>query len=183
MRGWAFALAGLIAAPALAADTGANVAVAQVAHGFYTAYRALPAGGGVSGAVARATLLPFLSPALGKLLAEAEAAEALWAKKTKGEVPPLVEGDPFTSNFEGATWFKIGVCAGDANAGHCAVALSYGAAPYKPTDWTDTTLFVMTKDGWRLDDIVYGGTWDFANKGRLTELLANTIEQSKGPAD
>ena len=51
-----------------------------------------------------------MSPALNKLLAEGAAAEARFAAKVKG-APPLIEGDIFTSLFEGATAWKLGACA------------------------------------------------------------------------
>ena len=154
-----------------------------VVEGFYTAYRALPAGGGIPDGDGRATLAPFLSPALNKLLSDADHAETVYAKATNGESPPLIEGDPFSSLFEGATGFDVGKCQGDVKAQQCVVDLVYDDKSAKPTNWQDTADVVMTDQGWRVDDIEFGGTWDFANKGRLTELLKNTIEESKSAAE
>ena len=161
----------------------AGVAPDHAVDGFYAAYRALPAGGGVPDEDARATLAPFISPALNKLLSEADAAETAYAKATNGESPPLIEGDPFSSLFEGATGYEVGKCEGDAQEQQCVVDLVYDDKSAKPTKWQDTADVVMTEKGWRVDDIEFGGTWDFANKGRLTELLKAAIDESKKPVE
>jgi len=165
-----------------AAQAG-DSAPGHVVDGFYAAYRALPAGGGVPDEDARATLVPFVSQALNKLLTDADAAETAYAKATNGESPPLIEGDPFSSLFEGATGYEIGKCDGDARAQQCVVDLVYDDKSAKPTKWQDTADVVMTDKGWRVDDIEFGGTWDFANKGRLTELLKAAIDESKKPVE
>ena len=155
----------------------------QTAEGFYAAYKALPSGGGIPDEDARATLLPFISPALAKLLNDADAAETAYAKATNGESPPLIEGDPFSSLFEGATGYEVGKCEGDSKEQQCVVDLVYDDKSAKPTKWQDTADVVMTDKGWRVDDIEFGGSWDFANKGRLTELLKAAIEESKKPVE
>ena len=38
---------------------------------------------------------------------------------------------------------------------------------------------VSTDKGWRVDDIVYGGAWDFGNKGRLSDTLKAVVAESK----
>ena len=42
-------------------------------------------------------------------------------------------------------------------------------------NWTDTVYLVLTANGWRVDDIGYGATWAFGNKGQLTETLRNAV--------
>jgi hypothetical protein len=62
------------------------------------------------------------------------------------------------------------------------VALHYADAhprpQDKPVDWTDTVVLVKTPAGWRVDDIGYGGNWDFGNHGRLTDSLKSAIKDS-----
>ena len=43
------------------------------------------------------------------------------------------------------------------------------------TPMVTAVLLVNTPAGWRVDDIAYGGGWAFGNKGRLSELLKQTI--------
>ena len=161
----------------------ANAAPDRIVDGFYTAYQALPSGGGVPDGDGRAMLAPFLSPALSQLLKEADAAETAYAKATNGESPPLIEGDPFSSMFEGATGAEVGKCEGDDKERQCVVDLVYKDQSGKETKWQDTADVVMTNKGWRVDDIEYGGTWDFGNKGTLSELLKGAIEEAKKPVE
>lgn len=150
---------------------------AAVASEFYGAYAKFHPSDGIPDAKARTMYEPFISPSLDKLLVDGDAAEAHFAKVTKNMSPPLIEGDLFTSNFEGATTLRVGTCTISGNAAHCAVNFSYsgGRKDEKPANWTDTVYLVRTKNGWRVDDIAYGATWAFGNKGRLKDVLASAI--------
>ncbi len=178
-------LVGVLAAfqvqSALAAPSG-NAPAAAV-ETFYAVYRTFNPSDGIPDAAALKKYAPTISPALEKLLADGDAAETRYAKANK-DVPPLVEGDLFTSNFEGATSMKVGACKTSAASAACKVDLVY-ADPHprpqdKPAKWTDTVYLVMTPKGWRVDDIGYGATWDFGNKGRLSDTVKQAIHDSKG---
>ena len=153
---------------------GDEAAMNAAANGFYGVYKTFHPSDGVPSAGDRAKYAPYISPALEKLLADADAAELRFAKANK-DSPPLIEGDLFSSMFEGATSLDVGACSGNAQAGQCAVKLEYAEAGSKPIDWTDTVYLVKTQNGWRVDDIAYGGSWAFGNKGRLSETLKQTI--------
>ncbi|HEY2884018.1 MAG TPA: hypothetical protein VGJ08_02250 [Rhizomicrobium sp.] len=171
--GWIAALPVLfVASAALAAGSEADD-MAAAANGFYGVYRTFHPSDGIPSAADRAKYSPFLSPALETLLSEAAAAETRFSKANK-DSPPLIEGDLFTSMFEGATSVQVGTCSGDSKKGRCSVKLEYDDKMAKPTTWNDTVFLVNTSTGWRVDDIAYGGSWAFGNKGRLTELLRQT---------
>lgn len=172
----AFGLAVFIASSAAQAQTDTD-ALAKTAHGFYDAYMTLHPSDGIPDVATRAKFAPYVSPALDRLFVEGDQAQDRYAAATKNQAPPLVEGDVFTPNFEGATSYKIGACALDKQGGHCAVALTYDDRKDKPLSWTDTVYLVRADAGWRVDDIAYGGTWDFGNKGRLTRTLKGAIEE------
>lgn len=159
----------------LADDTGD---MAKAVNGFYAAYATFHPSDGIPDGNGRAKYAPFISPALENLLARGNQAEQEFAKTNK-DSPPLIEGDLFTSNFEGATTYKVGACSGDAKAGRCQVTLSYDDRAENPKDkpivWNDTIDLVATPDGWRVDDISYGGSWDFGNKGRMSETIRGAI--------
>lgn len=163
----------VIAIPACADD-----AMTKAVEGFYGAYATFHPSDGIPDAKGRAKYGPFISPALDKLLADGDRAESAFAKANK-DSPPLIEGDLFTSNFEGATSYKVGACSGDAKTGHCAVALTYDdrktSPKDKPVTWTDTVYLVAAPAGWRVNDIGYGASWDFGNKGKLSETLKAAI--------
>lgn len=149
--------------------------MAQQTNGFYGAYMSLQHDG-IPNEAARAKLANFVSPGLNKLLADGEAAEARYAKETKNQSPPIVEGDLFTSLFEGATAFRVGACKAEGDKGHCAVGLLYDDKSDKPVNWTDVVYLVRADQGWRVDDIAYGGKWAFGNKGKLAEVLNYAVK-------
>jgi len=176
----ALALA-ILASPACAADSDA---MAKTAAGFYAAYATFHPSDGIPDAAGRAKYAPYISRGLNALLVQARAAEEKFARANK-DVPPLIEGDLFTSNFEGATAYKIGACGGDAKTGHCAIQLTYDPGKTnnpkdKPFTWTDTAYLVNSTEGWKVDDIGFGGNWDFGNKGRMRQTLDVAVKAGGG---
>ena len=169
---FAAAIAAGFAGPAGAADD--NDAMRSAANGFYGVYKTFHPSDGIPDSAGRARYQPFVSPALDALLKQAADAEDRYSKANK-DSPPLVEGDLFTSLFEGATGVSIGICSGDSQRGRCAANLSYADPGGKAVSWTDSVELVNTPAGWRVNDIVYGGTWDFGNKGALSGTLRQVI--------
>jgi hypothetical protein len=156
-------------------DTGQPAAAA---NDFYAVYRSFHPSDGIPDAAGRAKLEPVISPALANLLRDAASAEKHFADATKHQAPPLIEGDLFTSNFEGATAWHVGACHIAGNQARCPVALGYrsnATEDARLVNWTDTLVLARTAVGWRVDDIAYGGTWQFGNKGLLTETLKSAI--------
>jgi hypothetical protein len=169
----------LLGADACVADDAGGMA--KVTAGFYGVYLTFHPSDGIPDAAGRTKYVPFLSPSLEKLLIDGNQAELAFAKANK-DSPPLIEGDLFTSNFEGATSYKVGACKGDAKTGLCAVALTYddrkSSPKDKPLNWNDTVYLVATPSGWRVDDIGYGASWDFGNKGKMSETVKSAISNA-----
>jgi hypothetical protein len=167
----------LLATPAFgAADPAAAV------NDFYAVYNGQRAtGGGIPDATVRLRYSPVLSPRLNKQLLDAATAQARLTAKVKNAVPPMLEGDIFSSLFEGATGWKVGACQGDAKTARCPVALTHvvaqaaGQKPEKPANWNDTVLLVNTPQGWKVDDVVYDAGFAFGNTGQLSGMLAMVI--------
>lgn len=164
----------LFATPVLAAG---NQDMAQAVEGFYTVHQASDQDG-IPDAALLARYGPYISPGLTDLLTRASVARQRFAQKVK-DSPPLIEGDLFSPNFEGITAFKVGACSADAKGAHCTVALHYTTknptAQDKPVDWVDTIYLVDAGGSWRVDDIAFGGNWDFGNHGRLSDVLKSAI--------
>jgi hypothetical protein len=165
-----------LAAPALAAgDPAAAV------NAFYEVYASQHAQGiGIPDATVRLRLQPVLSPRLNKQLADAAAAQARLSAKVKNAVPPVLEGDIFSSLFEGASAWKLGACQATAKTASCRVALTYTPPPAagakaKPANWTDTVVLVNTPQGWKVDDVIYDAGFAFGNTGRLSQMLAMVL--------
>jgi hypothetical protein len=166
----------LLATPALAA--GDPAAAVNDFYGVYAAQRAQ--GEGIPDATVRLRFQPVLSPRLNKQLADAAFAQARLTAKVKNALPPVLEGDIFSSLFEGASAWKVGACQESAKTARCDVALSYAPASTagskaKPANWTDAVLLVNTPQGWKVDDVVYDAGFAFGNTGRLSEMLAMVI--------
>lgn len=156
--------------------------LATAINAFYTVYASQQGqGGGIPDATERVRYTPVLSPRLSKQLAAAANAQARLTAKVKNAVPPMLEGDIFSSLFEGATSWKAGACQADAKSARCPVALSYAPAPSpsnkapKPANWHDTVVLVNTPQGWKVDDVVYDAGFAFGNTGRLSSMLQMVI--------
>jgi hypothetical protein len=172
-------LAILVAASAAIGQASETGTMVKTVDGFYRAYETFRPPDGIPKGTVLRRFQPFISPTLDKLFIAGEIAENRYEQVTKGQYPPLIEGDVFTPNFEGATSFVVGPCEADAHGGHCAVSLSYDGGQ-KPLHWTDLVSLVHTSSGWRVDDIAYGGNWDFGAKGRLSDTLRSAIEHGNG---
>ncbi len=115
-------------------------------------------------------LAPLLSPELADLLKAAEKEQSDFIKENPGEKPPWIEGDLFSSLFEGPQTFQLGQTRVSGDLAEVPVTCTYAEGGHS-TVWTDTWILVNTADGWRLDDVSYGGTWDFSNTGSLKAAL------------
>ena len=167
---------------AQAPDASASGDPAAAANAFYAIYGPLVGkGGGVPDTAARLRYAPVLSPRLNKQFADAAAAQRRLSAKVKNAVPPMLEGDIFSSLFEGATGWKVGACQITGQTARCPVALSYspppppGRPPVKPANWNDTVLLTNGPQGWKVDDVIYDAGFAFGNTGRLSAMLRMVV--------
>lgn len=132
---------------------------------------------GLPDAAQLARIEPFLSPRLAGLFRDAKAGQQAYREKYPTDKPPLIDGDLFSSLFEGANRAEIAETLEQADT--AAVLVRYEYRDLRDgtliEDWPDRFLLVRNADGaWRVDDIEYLGGWDFAMKGRLSGALAET---------
>jgi len=167
----------LLASPAFA--QGADPAAAV--NAFYAVYQGQAAhGGGIPDATGRLRYSGVLSPQLNKQMLDAARAQDKLTAKVHNAVPPMLEGDIFSSLFEGATGWKVGACSGDAKTQRCSVALTHAAATPrdKPANWSDTVVVVNTQAGWKVDDVLYDANFAFGNTGKLSGMLQMVMSQN-----
>jgi len=176
----------LLLALALPAHADDAADLAASANRFYAIYAALPRSGGIPSPAARARLAPLLSTRLSGMIGSAAAADARFHAKIK-DAPPLIEGDLFSSLFEGFQSYRVGACTSAAAAGRCTVQLHYqdrsppsgsgarGPTNNQPVDWNDEILFTKAQGQWKVDDIAYKGAFAFGNTGLLSQTLAVVI--------
>jgi len=126
-----------------------------------------------------AALRPILTVELHDLLRRARAMAQAEAVAHPDEKPPFVEGDLFTSLFEGATAFEI--LHQSEGEGQRFVAVRFRDDRETPAFvWVDTVVVAPENRRWVVADVRYGGTWDFATRGSLAQSLVATLDD---PAD
>lgn len=120
-----------------------------------------------------------LAPLLAPELREAFEAARAWQR---GEIermqregsedkPPFVEGDLFSSLFEGAQSSRVLSITGDDARSVAQIERGYGSAADRVV-WRDRAILRRADDGWLLVDIEYGGDWAFqAGSGSLSQTL------------
>lgn len=123
---------------------------------------------------------PYITPELAGLLKSADDVEIKYKEETKGEVPPLVEGDIFSSLFEGADSFKVLSCEEKGESATCILEFkNTNPGDGKTFTWKDTVMLVKGKS-WLVSDVEYKGDWDFAVKGNLSDMLKSVISGDYG---
>ena len=147
---------------------------------YFTSYR-----GGIPDAGQIALLGKSITPAFQKRLMDANAAEICHAKRVNNTEPPLLEGDLFTSLFEGATYGKIAdIRVADASA-EANIEWKYEASGDRqaPVVWKDR-LYLELHDGkWLIGDISHLGEWEFSYRGRISQLLLDIAGQCHDGVD
>lgn len=115
---------------------------------------------------------PYLSERLIAQLEKARGVRDRAIVQRPDEKPPFVEGDLFSSLFEGPSGFSIGKpIRQDDDHQRVPVVFSNVVPGQPPERWTDFADMVHEDSGWKLDDLEYGGQWEFASRGRLSEAL------------
>ena len=167
-------LRSLLLASVLVLDTAAGAA--QTASGvvaeFYGAYiEARPAG--LPEGVALARLRPLLSKRLHALIVAANAYQEDFGRRHPDEKPPFVDGDHFTSVFEGPQTFEITrvVRKGKSHDVHVRFGGGEGAAP-----WTDVVVVKKESGRFVIDDVRFSGAGKFNPAGSLVRTLQSREE-------
>lgn len=113
----------------------------------------------------------FLCPSLAQAVRAAQVRQEVAKAERPDEKPPYVEGDLFSSLFEGPDEFEAADSIVEGDRARVEIAMSAGRGD-QARRWKDTVELRLDDGIWCLDDVAYGGDWPFANKGRLSTLLA-----------
>lgn len=158
---------------ACARDSGP--APSTIVERFYAAKIAT----GSSGAPSAETLeklRPYLSDTVTALLKAARARHDTDVVRAPDEKPAFAEGDLFSSLFEGATEVKVLADSAEGTTHRVTLGMTYGGGT-PPVEWTDVVILVPEHGRFVIDDVRYGGTWDFANTGSLRQGLVAALAQ------
>lgn len=122
---------------------------------------------------------PYLSQALFALLSKASDIEVRYHAAAATPVPPLVDGDLFTSLFEGATSFSLDSCESEESRATCLVRMRHTASADEKNSsderWTDKLLLIKENQQWRIDDIEFVGNDQSAQHEYLSDTLNSVI--------
>ena len=170
-------LACVLGAVVVACRGDAAVTATDAAMQFYTMREAL-GGTGAPSTKELTALRPFITDTLARALATADSLRAADMKAAPDEKPRFVEGDLFTSLFEGATSCRAMASIGSSDT--TLVPLECEDNREKPAvRWIDTAVVVRSAGRWLVHDIRYGGTWDFASKGSLLASLQQSLSEKQ----
>ncbi|MDQ8160121.1 MAG: hypothetical protein P3C09_08385 [Gemmatimonadota bacterium] len=143
----------------------------ETAAQFYTLLDGLGVRG-VPDSLALDAVRPYLDTALVQLLIEARQARDSVARLVPREKPPFIDGDLFSSLFEGNTSFGIRRVVQRGDTTFAVMAFTNAMQP--PTvRWTDTLVIVPRANPapkspqFVIADLRYGAAWDFGNRGTL----------------
>jgi hypothetical protein len=150
----------------------ATPAPASCVTAFYDAYKHVTQHGLPQGKDA-AILRPFLSARLRRLLAAAAEYQSKYERQHPEDKPPFIEGDLFSSNFEGSTTFTVLTAKPHPPGFRVEVAFIYEDPLHTSpaTKWTDAVTVISEGGRFVVDDVEYLATWPFASHGRLSENL------------
>ena len=138
---------------------------------------------GIPDATRISSLSKLITPELRQLLLDANSAEKCHAQRVHDTEPPLLEGDLFTSLFEGATDGKIAAVRVNGSTAEVDVEWIYDVEGEQTLVWQDRFYLASRKGVWLIDDIEHLGKWEFAYHGKISELLRDIAGQCRSGAD
>jgi hypothetical protein len=112
----------------------------------------------------------FLCPSLSDLILDARKRQQQFIASHPDDKPPLIEGDLFSSLFEGPESAKAGESVINGDRARVSLELRSDAGA-KVLKWTDTVVLELDDGIWCIDDVEYQGKWPFANRGKLSDSL------------
>ena len=134
---------------------------ATAVRNFYTTYLKHRSGGLPDGRELE-RLRPMVSARLYDSIVAALRYQDSYKKKNPDDKPPFVDGDYFSSLFEGPSSFTIGETTKDGVRVHFA---------YEDARWTDTVVVLEEHGRYVVDDVIFSGVGEFNPPGRLSERL------------
>ncbi len=124
-------------------------------------------------------LSSFITPQLHAAIERARALQKEQMSRRPDDKPDWIEGDLFSSSFEGVTSWELGeVFTAPSVDATVKVLQSYVEAGQKPVTWTDTLVFMRQGKRWLVNEILMGGKWSFGGGGTLRGRLPGGIQES-----
>jgi hypothetical protein len=116
------------------------------------------------------TLSPFLSDDLVVRIESARKEQARFIKEHPDEKPPWIEGDLFSSLFEGFTSYNVGSPKKHENDFAIPIKLQYHENK-TVLRWEDLLILNCVKGEWKVWDILFNGKWEFKSGESLRQVF------------
>ena len=113
----------------------------------------------------------FLCPSLSAAMDAARVRQKLYIDEHPDDKPPLIEGDLFSSLFEGTDVVTPNGTEVTGDTAVVTLSMRFGEGD-QAARWKDKVLLAKDQGSWCISDVEYTGDWPFANKGRLSTTLA-----------
>jgi hypothetical protein len=113
----------------------------------------------------------FLCPALADAMDAARTRQQAYIAAHPDDKPPLIEGDLFSSLFEGPDVVNTAGTSVEGEGARVTLAMRAGDGDQAP-HWKDDLILAREEGVWCIADVEYRGDWPFANKGKLSTTLA-----------
>lgn len=134
---------------------------------------------GLPGDSQLAELGNFVTPELLALFEAANQGEDCYAKQFNHEGAPAVQGDLFSSLFEGATSATYRLIALGSDTAIAEIEWTNDDKHLSPEAfvWRDRVFLVNTMNGWRIADFTHDGTWEFMMDGNVSQILRTVADE------
>lgn len=143
---------------------------AQEARNFYAVIMA-EAASGLPSTESMSKLAPLMTSSLRAAVEKARVRQQAFIVAHPDEKPDFIEGSLFTSLFEGPSALESATATVSGDSAVVDVGFVHAEAGAEASRWKDQALLRCEQGNWRLDDVRYGGDWDFASKGQLKQAL------------
>jgi len=148
----------------------------QVIDGFYQQHLKMRHGG-LPSTEELTQLQPYVSQNLLGVLSKAAETEVKYHAAGEESQAPLVDGDLFTSLFEGASSWSLENCDSDNQRATCLVKFIHENENGSNEHWQDKLVLVKENQQWHIDDIQFLGSGQSSQQEYLSETLASIIKQ------
>ena len=156
--------------PEIAGSSCKNSDAAQAARDFYARIMT-DAASGLPSKESMGALAPLMTASMRAAIEKARVRQQAFITAHPDEKPDYIEGSLFTSLFEGPTALESATAVANGDGAVVEVGFVHAQAGSETFRWKDQALLRCEQERWRLDDVRYGGDWDFASKGQLKQAL------------
>lgn len=169
-----FSLAGCVVTETTVSHHYGSNDPAMTAQKFYSQYFA-NGSAGLPTDTQLTTFKPYISTELYQSLEDAKKRQQNEIKQHPDEKPSLIDGDLFSSLFEGPTSVDIPSIPVLPSANNVTLQANFTRTEQGKDilHWTDEIKMIKQNDSWVIDDLVYKGNWDFAAKSTLKKVLSD----------